>query len=200
MPLCPGMREKNAIPPAAAHYVRLFKDARLLAEHGRVDSAYALGVVGLEEVAKTILAHWETMLPPPLKLNRGRNAHISKQTAIGCLLHAEALVPAFAPMIAERDTAAELKLEEIQRLWSAGADRALLRETFDEELQRGKHAALYYDGEIVDPKRTVADYNRLLDYAKRAILAIGDYSTMCVGLSMYHSLNDKSVKRDSLII
>jgi len=58
---------------------RLLRDAVLLNDHGRHASAFALAVLGLEEIRKVIPKRWN--LP-----DSERRLHLSKQMAVSSLL------------------------------------------------------------------------------------------------------------------
>jgi AbiV family abortive infection protein len=48
-----------------ANAARLLADAKLLVDHTRFASAFALAVLGVEEIGKVILDIWETAEPLP---------------------------------------------------------------------------------------------------------------------------------------
>jgi len=68
-----------------ANAARLLKDAKLLVDHTRFASAFALAVLGIEEIGKVILDIWghATLLSKPALR---RSAHIRKQAAVSPLL------------------------------------------------------------------------------------------------------------------
>src|SRR6516162_2927756 len=74
---------------------RLFKDAELLLEHRRYASAFALAVLGVEEIGKFLLKEWEEERPLP-KPRRRESAHLQKQTVIASLLTGALFVRMFA--------------------------------------------------------------------------------------------------------
>jgi AbiV len=65
---------------------RLLRDAVLLTDNKRHASAFALAVLGLEEIGKVILKRWG------LSNNSG---HLNKQLAVSSLLMADALIRSF---------------------------------------------------------------------------------------------------------
>ena len=58
---------------------RLVRDAELLKDHERYASAYALAILGLEEIGKVILKRWG-------EPDKERRWHLSKQMAVSSLL------------------------------------------------------------------------------------------------------------------
>jgi AbiV family abortive infection protein len=60
---------------------RLLRDAVLLSDNKRYASAFALAVLGLEEIGKVILRRW----------NLSNSGHLNKQLAVSSLLMADAL-------------------------------------------------------------------------------------------------------------
>jgi AbiV family abortive infection protein len=62
---------------------RLLNDARLLVDHRRFASAFALAVLGVEEIGKVLLDGWKA--DAPLAKPRA-SLHIQKQTAVSSLL------------------------------------------------------------------------------------------------------------------
>jgi hypothetical protein len=64
---------------------RLLNDARLLVDHRRFASAFALAVLGVEEIGKVLLDGWKA--DKPLAKPKGSSTlHIQKQTAVSSLL------------------------------------------------------------------------------------------------------------------
>jgi hypothetical protein len=78
---------------------RLLGDAKLLADHKRFASAFALAVLGVEEIGKAVLDLWERdgSLSKPVIW---RTAHIRKQAAVGAVLLASFAVEKFGALAA----------------------------------------------------------------------------------------------------
>lgn len=70
---------------------RLLNESELLLEHGRCASAFALAVLGLEEVGKAILLSW-LKGDDTSKLSQSLTFHIRKQSAVAHLLSARLAV------------------------------------------------------------------------------------------------------------
>jgi AbiV family abortive infection protein len=64
---------------------RLLDDSRLLVDHRRYASAFALAVLGVEEIGKILLKGWEAE-KPLAEPKKQITAHIRKQTAVASLL------------------------------------------------------------------------------------------------------------------
>jgi AbiV family abortive infection protein len=78
--------DKNT--PIVANAARLLRDAKLLNEHGRHASAFALAALSLEEIGKVILRLWDVQ-------QRKGYDHLSKQRAVASLLLAQFVVCVF---------------------------------------------------------------------------------------------------------
>ena len=63
---------------------RLLRDAKLLSDNKRYASAFALAVLGLEEIGKSILRQWS--------LSNYSSGHLNKQLAVSSLLVADAVI------------------------------------------------------------------------------------------------------------
>ena len=76
-----------------ANAARLLKDAKLLVDHERYASAFALSVLALEEIGKVVLDLWGRPEAPPKvnKLNKRPSAHVKKQAAVSSLLLTESV-------------------------------------------------------------------------------------------------------------
>ena len=121
---------------------RLMRDAKLLFDHNRYASAFALAVLGVEEIGKALLKFWETSGPLPKK---ERSLHIRKQSAVASLLLGGLLVRKFpnGPDWATLDTAAltrEFNESDEGRAFAAIRNR---------DLDKRKQNALYQDDDLL---------------------------------------------------
>src|SRR5258705_10391873 len=76
--------DDHANPLIMQNAARLLADAKLLADHARFASAFALAVLGVEEIGKVILNVWasaEQFSKPVIR----RTPHVRKQAAVGSL-------------------------------------------------------------------------------------------------------------------
>src|SRR4051812_25955421 len=76
-----------------ANSTRLLNDARILIEHRSFASAFALAVLGMEEIGKALLDGWND--EAPLAEAKSRSLHIQKQLAVSSLLLGEMTVRKF---------------------------------------------------------------------------------------------------------
>ena len=98
--------ERTAVIANAA---RLLQDAKLLVDHTRFASAFALAVLGIEEIGKVVLDIWGSAAPLSKPVVR-RSTHIRKQAAVSSLLLAAFAVREFGTAV---DDASE---ELVQRV------------------------------------------------------------------------------------
>ena len=122
---------------------RLIRDAELLAQHRRYASAFALAVLGLEEVGKALLKYWESdglWKDAPLP-KKELSLHMRKQSAVACMMIGGKIVRKFpkGPDWATLDTAA---LTDEFNASDAGQAFAAIR---NRDLDRRKQNALYQD-------------------------------------------------------
>jgi AbiV family abortive infection protein len=173
-----------------ANFIRLLRDAELLRDHRRFASAYALAMIGLEEIAKIILTTWVREYPM-MKLNLRRNQHLTKQAALTSLLLAEAISPSFDLIMAEKP---EVSAAEFVRRWSESGDQDLLWRAHQEDLQKSKHLALYHDvsegSSIRSDQFTHKEVDELFTYARRAVLLTADHRTMVLALAVFQVMKD----------
>jgi AbiV family abortive infection protein len=128
---------------------RLLDDAKLLNEHVRHASAFALAVLALEEIGKAILRKWD--------LSDHASGHPHKQLAVSSLLFVDALFRE-----AQRQAGRGMVHPSKPRSLSPDALEAQLKATMESEagrfsqvvdakaIERLKQFALYYDGVLED--------------------------------------------------
>jgi AbiV family abortive infection protein len=124
---------------------RLLRDAKLLSDNNRYASAFALAVLGLEEIGKVILKRWG------LPGNEGRSWHLNKQLAVSSLLIVDAV-------IREAQTRGMIDPAEIGQPPSDAALKRIIKAAMESEAGRFsrsvdakavngmKQFAFYYDG------------------------------------------------------
>lgn len=89
------MAKRTAVIANAA---RLLQDAKLLVDHTRFASAFALAVLAVEEIGKVILDIWGRTAPLAKPVVR-RSAHIRKQAAVSSLLLASFAIREFGNVV-----------------------------------------------------------------------------------------------------
>ena len=109
-----GMKpdERTAVIANAA---RLLQDAKLLVDHTRFASAFALAVLGIEEIGKVILDIWGSAAPLSKPVVR-RSAHIRKQAAVSSLLLASFAVKEFGIVVDDANEELIQRVAEAFRL------------------------------------------------------------------------------------
>ena len=138
---------KDDLSRIRSNATRLLRDAKLLSDNERHASAYALAVLGLEEIGKVILRRWD--------LSKFSSGHVHKQVAVSSLLMADAVMRgAQTPRKGMVDPA------EIGRPPSHAALERIIRNAMESEvgrfsqsvdakaLDRMKQFAFYYDGAL----------------------------------------------------
>jgi AbiV family abortive infection protein len=122
---------------------RLVRDAVLLKDHERYASAYALAILGLEEIGKVILKRWGE----PDKESRW---HLNKQMAVSSLV---VMGDAMQKVQQEISDPSQLTPEVFQRVARAvvEGETGHFSATVNSKLLDGwKQFALYNDGEFAD--------------------------------------------------
>jgi AbiV family abortive infection protein len=122
--------------------VRLFKDAELLMDHKRYASAFALGVLGLEEIGKALLKYWELDRPLP---KRKASAHLSKQAAVASLLLGSRMAKKF-PKPVDVNT---LDIPAIAKEFNESEEGRVFVAIRNREMDKKKQNALYQDDDVL---------------------------------------------------
>lgn len=166
----------------------LYEDARLLYTENRVHGAYALAVIGLEEVAKAVLYTVAALRPSERgMLGPETRWHEVKHLVTAYAEHAQ-IVVADSWLVAEQESGMRVpqraRIEDLFNvLWRWGvaglleepqqakAFYARLQQKFPDQLQKPelKNASLYVDllptGEVVTPERVVTQVGSPLTQA-----------------------------------
>ena len=125
-----------------ANSARLLGDAKLLADHGRFASAFALAVLGIEEIGKVILDIWGNVEPLSKPVVR-RSAHVRKQAAVGSLLLASFAVKEFGDLDAEVTITDEL-VERVRAALQSSSEGKFLAHAESGVLEKTKHVVGIY--------------------------------------------------------
>jgi len=149
---------------------RLFADAELLFDHQRYASAFALAVLGLEEIGKALLKYWNAQRPLPNKANA--SAHIRKQAAVSSLLLGALVVRRF-PNGVDLDT---VDFSAVTREFNDSEEGRVFMAIQNRDLDRRKQNALYQDDDLLTAveddfaeKHVGAIFNIALEAQKAAI-------------------------------
>jgi AbiV family abortive infection protein len=111
--------EPNERTAVIANAARLLQDAKLLVDHTRFASAFALAVLGVEEIGKVILDIWGSAAPLSKPVVR-RSAHIRKQSAVSSLLLASFAVREFGTVVDHANEELVQRVAEAFRLSREG--------------------------------------------------------------------------------
>jgi AbiV family abortive infection protein len=167
---------------------RLLRDAKLLSDNKRYASAFALAVLGLEEIGKSILRQWNLS---------NYSGHLNKQLAVSSLLMADALIRSFPkPRKGMIDPA------EISRPSSDATLKRIVKAAMESEagrfsklvdakaLEKIKQFCFYYDGvlevEGVHPDHfTYAEVERIFKMCVAALNEMEDDQTLVVAKVMF---------------
>jgi AbiV family abortive infection protein len=136
---------KDDLSRIRSNAARLLRDAKLLSDHERHASAFALAVLGLEEIGKSILLKWD--------LSKYSSGHVYKQVAVSSLLMADTVMRE-----AQTPRRGMIYPAEVGRPPSPTALERIIRTAMDSEagrfnqsvdakaLDKMKLFAFYYDG------------------------------------------------------
>lgn len=164
-----------------ANATRLLNDAKLLVEHRRFASAFALAVLAVEEIGKALIDGWNADAPLP-KPKTYQSPHIQKQAAVSALLLGTFAVRTFPGGVVKDDFEGE-RLTNLTRKFNESEEGKLFLLIRQRELDRRKQNALYQD----DLLTAVAD-----DFAEvhvNAIFKIADDAR--------DSITDDFIRRNS---
>lgn len=123
---------------------RLLRDAVLLNDNERHASAFALAILGLEEIGKAILKRWG--LPD----NEGR-WHLNKQMAVSSLIVADDVIRRVQQEVSDPLELTNDVLDVIERAVKAAIEGETGRFSASvtiKLIEGAKQFALYYDGEF----------------------------------------------------
>lgn len=177
--------ERTAIIANAA---RLLQDAKLLVDHNRCASAFALAVLGVEEIGKVILDIWESAAPLAKPVVR-RSAHVRKQAAVSSLLLAAFAVREFGTVV---DDANEALIQRVADAFSLSDEGRLMFQVLGGALEKSKHLGLYHDDWLTEASLhadqfSATDVNAIFTMAQRAIEVVDDGRIMRTGRAIYGS-------------
>jgi AbiV family abortive infection protein len=168
---------------------RLLSDAKLLADHSRFASAFALALLALEEVGRLILDAWEA--EGPLAPARRRSKHLRKQAAVACLLLGGYCVKKLSGADLSGDPSEPLiaKLAEGMAADEAGLFfGAVVLGAVDKTKQLAFYRDAWFAKKELHPDQFCAtDVETLFTHTRAAVHAIGDELVMRVGRAVYQA-------------
>jgi AbiV family abortive infection protein len=168
---------------------RLLRDAKLLSDNKRYASAFALAVLGLEEIGKSILRQWN--------LSNYSSGHLNKQLAVSSLLIVDAVIRE-----GQKPRRGMIDPAEVGRPRSDAALKRIIKAAMESEaghfsqsvdakaLDKMKQFCFYYDGVLegagFHPDRvTYADVEPIFKMCVAALSEMEDNQTLVVAKVMF---------------
>jgi AbiV family abortive infection protein len=169
---------------------RLLRDAKLLADHKRFASAFALAVLGIEEIGKVVLDLWGRAGPLSKPVVR-RTVHIRKQAAVGSVLLASFAVEKFGAMDAEVTITDEL-VNRVSIAFTDSREGQFLDHVQTGVLEETKQIGIYRDDWLTAASLNAdqfdeADVTSMFETARRAIAVLDDPCIMRTGRAIYET-------------
>jgi AbiV family abortive infection protein len=165
---------------------RLLNDARLLVDHRRFASAFALAVLAVEEIGKALIDGWnaDTLLAKPTGF---QSLHIQKQTAVASLLVGMLAVRMF-PEGSIVDLEGD-RLTKLNRIFNENDVGKLFCVIQNQELDKRKQSAIYQDDWLTAVADDFAEehVNGIFKVADEARAAINDQFIRRVGRAFYET-------------
>ncbi len=169
---------------------RLLRDAKLLVDHKRFACAFALAVLGVEEIGKVVLDIWERGGPLSKAIVR-RTVHIRKQAAVGSLMLASFAVEKFGAIDAEVPITEDL-LKRVSEAFQDSREGQFLAHVQGGILEKTKHIGIYRDDWLTAASLHADQFNEMdvismFETARRAISVVGDERIMRTGRAIYET-------------
>ena len=170
-----------------ANSTRLIRDAKFLSDSDRCASAFALAVLGLEEIGKVILDIWSEQ--GVQADDRRLSAHLRKQTAVASLLLAVKGVAEILKSSPDRPVTEEFK-NEVAKVLFESQDGQFSEVVRLGALDKTKQAAFYHDDWLdeigIHPDQFQrSDVQSLFDKSRSAVSAMANRDYMRVGKAIY---------------
>jgi AbiV family abortive infection protein len=170
---------------------RLLADAKLLVDHNRFASAFALAVLGVEEIGKVVLDIWETE-KPLTKPARRKSSHLRKQAAVGSVLLGSFAIKEFGAIVGV--SIPDDLVESVAKAFHGSIEGRLLRHVEIGAVERTKHLAMYRDEWLTEASLRAnqfekSDVTGLFEYARSAVAVLGDGRAMRAARAIYETRN-----------
>ena len=159
-----------------------------MVDHTRFASAFALAVLGVEEIGKVILDIWGSAAPLSKPVVR-RTAHIRKQAAVRSLLLGSFAVKEFGTAV---DDANEELVQRVADAFRLSPEGRLMSQVEGGALDKTKQLGLYRDDWMTEASLHAdqfsnTDVNAILSIARRAIDVVDDARIMRTGRAIYET-------------
>jgi AbiV family abortive infection protein len=138
------MPETKQLSLILGNATRLLDDARLLVNHQRYASAFALAVLAVEEIGKVLLKGWHSE-GPLAKPKERSSAHVKKQTAVASLLLGAMLVRTFPNGVDWQ----RLNLDALTNAFNESEEGRFFQLIRESDLEKRKQNALYQDDDLL---------------------------------------------------
>ncbi|KRR14543.1 AbiV family abortive infection protein [Bradyrhizobium valentinum] len=164
---------------------RLLDDARLLVDHRRYASAFALALLGVEEIGKVLLKSWEAERPLARSKER-HSAHIQKQAAVATLLNGAFLARMFPDGVNWKT----IDFDAVTKTFNDSDEGQLLVLIREGHLDRRKQNALYQDDDqitAVEDEFAEMQLGGILKIASDAQAALASPFNRAAGRAFYES-------------
>ncbi len=188
-----GLKQRACVSIAETA-ARLIRDARLLREHERHESSFALTVLALEEVGKLLIRVWgdRTSGDPPAR----HSAHIQKQLAVGALVSAAAVLKGteFEETHANDPRVAREHIKRVLRETKYGP---LLTVTLMGVLDKHKHLAFYWDDTSAIQAATSLDdewVGLLMKLYEESLEALSDPGTLSMAKYLFEWMSSQRAR------
>jgi AbiV family abortive infection protein len=176
---------------------RLVRDAALLKDHERYASAYALAILGLEEIGKVILRRWG-------EPEKERRYHLPKQMAVSALVLMDDVRRRIREEISDLS---QLTPDVFQRATKAAMESEVghFSATAASKLLDGwKQFALYNDGEFAEAglhsdQVASADVEHLFKAFSFALDTINDDAAMQAAKDYFHAQKEQAKRASGLL-
>lgn len=172
-----------------ANAARLLADAKILVDHARFASAFALAVLGVEEIGKVILDIWETAEPLPKPKIR-KSSHLRKQSAVGSVLLASFALKEHSGIV-EAPITDEL-IEGVAKAFHDSLEGRFLHHVESGAVEKTKHLAMYRDEWLTIASFDAdqfqkSDVTGIFEFARSAVAVFGDTRVMRTGRAIYET-------------
>jgi AbiV family abortive infection protein len=164
---------------------RLVADARLLSDHDRQGSAFALALIALEEIGKITLRRWESIKPI---IAKRKTQHLRKQCAVGSLLIAAQMSAPLNDPDRSQDalrrlvaTAVTAGLTSAESDWMISAEQGLVDKKKQFALYKDEQIPATLQGQSFQPD----DVEKIIGYCRAALDVVDDHLVMNVARGIY---------------
>ena len=163
---------------------RLLDDARLLVDHRRYASAFALALLGVEEIGKVLLKSWEAERPLA-RPKKWQSPHIQKQAAVATLLNGALLARMFPNGVNWRT----IDFDAVTKAFNDSEEGQLIVLIREGHLDRKKQSALFAELQIGGVLEMASDAQEALASPFNRDAARAFYESTVLGVSVSDRLN-----------